>query len=155
VKALLQHPEALARVTRDRAAIPALIEETLRFDSPVQGIPRKAVRDVKLAGVELPKDAFLMVMFGSANRDERVFPDPDLFDIDRRGRDHIAFGHGIHFCLGAALARLEARVAFETLFERCQRLRLEADEIPMMDSMLLRGPKHLPVRFEPARAQEA
>jgi cytochrome P450 len=150
VKALLQHPETLARVNRDRALIPALIEETLRFDSPVQGIPRKVARDVKLGGVELPKDAFLMVMYGSANRDERVFPDPDRFDIDRKGREHIAFGHGIHFCLGAALARLEARVAFETLFERCQRLQLESAEIPMMDSMLLRGPKRLSLAFEPA-----
>ena len=150
MKALLQHPDAFARVSQDRASIPAMIEETLRYDSPVQGLPRKVMRDVELAGVVLPKDAFLMVMFGAANRDERVFPDPDRFDLDRRGREHIAFGHGIHFCLGAALARLEARVAFETLFERCQSLQLESAEIPMMDSMLLRGPKRLTLRFEPA-----
>jgi hypothetical protein len=90
-----------------------------------------------------------MALFASANRDEKQFSDPDRFDLDRNPTGHLAFGHGIHFCLGAALARLEARVAFETLFARCRDLRLEADEVPMLDSTLLRGPSSLPLSFTP------
>jgi cytochrome P450 len=147
MNALLAHPDSLERVAYDRSLLPAMIEEALRYDSPIQGIPRKLVQDTELAGVPLAKDAFLMVMFASANRDERRFAEPDRFDIDRRTRDHIAFGNGIHFCLGAALARLEARVAFETIFERCRGFRLEADKVPMVESMLLRGPQSLPLSF--------
>ena len=150
MNALLAHPGQLDRVARDRSLIPAMIEEALRYDSPVQGIPRKLVQDVDLAGVTLPKEAFLMVLFASANRDEQHFAEPERFDIDRRTRDHIAFGNGIHFCLGAALARLEARVAFETLFERCRGFRLDSAEVPMVESMLLRGPQSLPLSFTSA-----
>jgi len=150
MNALLAHPEQLDRVSRDHSLIPAMIEEALRYDSPIQGIPRKVVQDVELAGFQLSKDAFLMVMFASANRDEGHFAEPERFDVDRRTRDHIAFGNGIHFCLGAALARLEARVAFETLFDRFRSIRLESDEVPMVESMLLRGPRSLPISFTSA-----
>ena len=150
MRALLEHAEVLDRVARDRTRIPAMIEETLRYDSPIQGIPRKLTQEVELAGTRLPKDAFLMVLFASANRDDRRFPDPDRFDIDRRAREHVAFGHGIHFCLGAALARLEARIAFETLFARMRDFRLDAEEVSVIESNLLRGPKTLPLAFEAA-----
>ena len=148
IKALLDHPDQLAAVEADVSLIPALVEETLRYDSPIQGLPRKVMRDVEIGGETIYEDAFAMLLFGSANRDERQFPEPDRFDIRREQQGHVAFGHGIHFCLGASLARLEARVAFETLFSRCRSLRLDADDIPMIDSMLLRGPKSLPLVFE-------
>jgi cytochrome P450 len=93
-----------------------------------------------------------MVLFASANRDEQQFAEPDRFDIDRKSREHVAFGHGIHFCLGAALARLEARVAFETLFDRCRDFRLDAEEVHVIESNLLRGPRSLPIRFAPHRS---
>jgi len=150
MRALLEHADVLDRVARDCTRIPAMIEETLRYDSPIQGIPRKLTQEVELAGTRLPKDAFLMVLFASANRDDRRFPDPDRFDIDRRAREHVAFGHGIHFCLGAALARLEARIAFETLFARMRDFRLDAEEVSVIESNLLRGPKTLPLAFEAA-----
>jgi len=88
-----------------------------------------------------------MVQFGSANRDERQFGDPDRFDIDRHPQSHLAFGQGVHFCLGASLARLEARVAFEALFERCRDFRLDEQEIPLVESFFVRGPRRLRLRF--------
>ena len=87
----------------------------------------------------------LLVFFASANHDEDQFRDAERFDIDREGAGHVAFGHGIHFCLGASLARLEARVAFETLFSRCRNLKLAGGSVPMLDSLVLRGPKSLPL----------
>ena len=152
MRAMLAHPDVMERVAADRSRIPAMLEEALRYDSPIQGIPRKVVEEVELGGTKLPKDAFLMVLFASANRDERQFPEPDRFDIDRKSREHVAFGHGIHFCLGAALARLEARVAFETLFDRCRDFRLDAEEVHVIESNLLRGPRSLPIRFAPHRS---
>jgi hypothetical protein len=151
-KALLRHPAVFDRVRRSRSRIPALIEEALRWESPVQAVPRGLQRDARLAGASLPKDALVLVSFASANRDERVFPDPDRFDLDRRGRDHVAFGHGIHFCLGASLARLEARIAFETLFAGCGAAWQGPDEIPMNSTLVIRGPERLPLRFEAAQA---
>lgn len=146
MKALLRHPEQLARVARDRSLLPAMIEEALRYESPIQGLPRCALRETELAGTTLPEGALVMALFAAANRDERQFPDPDRFDI-RRNPQHLAFGHGVHFCLGASLARLEARVAFETLFDRCRDFQLADDEIPVVESLFVRGPKRLPLRF--------
>jgi len=88
-----------------------------------------------------------MKTFAAANRDERQFRDPDRFDIHRNPQGHVAFGQGIHFCLGASLARLEARVSFETLFDRCREFRLADDEIPLVESLFLRGPRKLRLRF--------
>jgi cytochrome P450 len=91
-----------------------------------------------------------MLLFASGNRDEKQFSEADRFDIHRQPQGHLAFGHGIHFCLGASLARLEARVALETLLLRCRNLRLDGDRIPMLDSIALRGPRSLPLAFEAA-----
>jgi cytochrome P450 len=146
-KALLEEPQALAEVAGNASLVSGMIEEALRYESPIQWIPRQAARELELAGTPIPQGAFVMALFASANRDEKHFPDPDRFDLRRDPVGHLAFGHGIHFCLGAALARLEARVVFETLFARCADLRLEADEVPMLDSVLLRGPKSLPLAF--------
>jgi cytochrome P450 len=150
MKALLAHPDQLAQVASEPALIPAMLEEVLRYDSPVQGLPRKLMQPAELAGTALPAGSDLILMFAAANRDESRFPDPERFDIHRHPEGHLAFGHGIHFCLGASLARLEARVAFEALFERCRDIRLDDDEIPFVDSWVVRGPRRLQLRFEAA-----
>jgi hypothetical protein len=98
----------------------------------------------------VPENSTLLVFYASANHDENQFPNAEHFDIDRSTQDHIAFSQGIHYCLGASLARLEARVAFETLFSRCRKLSLAADSIPMVDSAVLRGPKSVPLYVETA-----
>jgi cytochrome P450 len=149
MKALLEHPAQLAEVAEKPELIPQMIEESLRYASPVLGLPRRAKETIDLPAGAVLEGSMLMVLFGSANRDEKRFADPDVFDIHRRPQAHLAFGHGIHFCVGAALARLEARIAFETLFARCRNLRLDGDEVPMLDSLALRGPKRLSLCFEP------
>jgi cytochrome P450 len=150
MRALLRHPGQLDQVTRNHALIPATIEEALRYDSPLQGLGRLAKREIELAGTTLPEGALVMVLFASANRDERQFADPDRFDVHRNPQGHLAFGQGVHFCLGASLARLESRVALETLFDRCREFRLAEDEITLVDSLFVRGPKRLRLHFERA-----
>jgi cytochrome P450 len=150
MKALLAHPEQLAQVARDRALVPGMVEEVLRWDSPVQGLPRRVMAPTELAGTALAPGSDLILMFASANRDESCFREPERFDIHRHPEGHLAFGHGIHFCLGASLARLEARVAFEALFERCRDFRLLEDEIPLVESPVVRGPRRLRMSFERA-----
>jgi cytochrome P450 len=121
---LAEHPDQRALLARELARIPAAIEEMLRFESPAQALPRILRREVVLHGVAIPEGAQVRLLWGSANRDERTFPDPDRFDTTRDARGHLAFGQGIHFCLGAHLARLEARVAFEELLARIPDYRL-------------------------------
>ncbi len=150
IKALLEHPKQLDELVARPELIPGMIEEVLRYDSPVQTLPRIATCDVELAGGRVEAGSFLMALFASGNRDEKQFFEADRFDIHRQPQGHLAFGHGIHFCLGASLARLEARVALETLLLRCRNLRLDGDRIPMLDSAALRGPRSLPLAFEAA-----
>jgi cytochrome P450 len=125
VHALLDRPDVVERVSGDPALVPALVEEGLRFDSPIQVLFRETTRDVEIAGTAIPKGAVVAPLLGSANRDERRYASPEVFDLDRDTAGHVAFGFGVHFCLGAALARLEARVALEALvpelprFKRC------------------------------------
>ena len=147
VKALLAHPDQLAQVAANPALVPALVDEVLRYDSPIQGLPRVAREEVELPSGSVPENATMLVFFASANRDEEQFPGAARFEIGRPAPGHVAFGHGIHYCLGASLARLEARIAFEALFERCEKLELAADTIPMLDSLVLRGPKALPLHL--------
>jgi len=146
--ALLPRPEQLARVCADRRLVPRLVEEGLRFDAPVQMLFRETTRDLELAGTAIPKGAAVMPIFGSANRDAAQFPEPDRFDLDRDTRGHLAFGFGIHFCLGASLARLEARIAFEELFARVSSLHRLEPETEYIDSFLLRGPRSLRLAAE-------
>ena len=146
--ALLEHPDQLGRVQSDPSLIPNLIEEALRYDSPVQGLLRRTSRDVETAGTKIPEGEPIMILFASANRDERQFAEPDRFDITRDTRGHLAFGFGIHFCLGASLARLEARVALEAILSRCRDLhRLDSGPVRWIDSLLLRGPRELHLGF--------
>jgi cytochrome P450 len=116
--ALLAHPDELARVRRDPGRIPALVEETLRYDSPIQFLFREASQNVEIAGVRIPAGSVVITLLGSANRDDEQFPNADRFDVSRDTQGHLAFGFGNHFCLGASLARLEARVVLEELLAR-------------------------------------
>ena len=143
--ALLDHPEVLARAQADPKQIPAMVEEGFRRDGPVHLLFREATEDLELAGAKIPKGAFVMPILASANRDEAQFPDPDRFDLDRDTRGHVALGLGVHFCLGASLARLEARVGFEEFFRRVSSYRKLESGVEYVDSFLLRGPKRLPM----------
>jgi cytochrome P450 len=150
--ALLAHPDELARVRRDPSRIPALVEETLRYDSPIQFIYRLARQDIELAGVEIPAGSLVIPLLGSANRDDEQFAGADRFDVSRNTQGHVAFGLGIHFCLGASLARLEARVALEELLARFAGFEQRDPRVRYVDSYLVRGPKRLPLRAADAPA---
>jgi cytochrome P450 len=145
--ALVAHPEELARVRREPDRIPALIEESLRYDGPIQLLFRLAMRDVELGGVAIPAGSTVLPLIASANRDGSVFPDADRFDVSRDARPHLAFGLGLHFCLGASLARLETRVALEELLPRFTRFEPLEPHVDYVDSYMVRGPKRLPLRL--------
>ncbi len=149
---LLERPELLARLRTDPGLIPATIEETLRFDSPVHGLFRTNAEGCVLHGVELPASTKVQVAFAAANRDPAQFADPDRFDIDRPrpeiGR-HVAFGWGIHHCIGAPLARLSARVTFERLLARLASIELAGPPV-RNDSFVLHGLTSLPLRWSVA-----
>jgi cytochrome P450 len=152
VCALLAHPDQLARVAADPARIPAALEEALRYDPPIQLLFRTATRDVELAGTRIPAGAIVTLLLGSANRDERRFPEPDRFDVDRNPRGHLSFGFGLHFCLGASLARLEATAALAGVVPHLAGLEAAGDR-EMFDSFLVRGPSRLELRPRQAEAQ--
>ncbi len=143
VTALLDHPEALERLGTDPSRIPNATEEGLRYDGPIQIVFRKTTRDVELAGTKIPAGALVAPLIGSANRDERRFPDPDRFDPDRDTRGHLGFGFGEHFCLGSSLARLEARVALEALVPVLPRFERRERERTLVESFMVRGPLRL------------
>jgi cytochrome P450 len=145
--ALQAHPADLARISREHVLIPQLIEEMLRYDSPVQIVFRRTTEAVELSRRTIPPNAVVFILIGSANRDERKFPDPDRFDLSRDSSEHLAFGFGTHFCLGAQLARLEAKVALEELFASCPPFTIDLHRVERIKSVLLRGIKHLPMRF--------
>lgn len=145
---LLRDPALLASVRADRDRIEPLLQETLRWESPVQIITREAGRDAVLSGLAIPEGHEVVVCIGSANRDERRFPEPDRFDIDRQGEPHIAFGLGRHYCAGSRLAILEATVGLNALLDRLPRLRPQPDAAPSrVVGVAFRGPDHLKVRF--------
>jgi cytochrome P450 len=148
---LLDHPEVEKRLRAEPALLPTAIDEVLRFSSPVQFDPRRATRATTLHGVELRPDDFVLCWLGSANRDERVFERPDVFDPARERNPHLAFGFGAHYCLGANLARLEARVAIGALLERTRGFeRVGTEELPLHPSPVFRAVTKLPVRLRPA-----
>ncbi|MGA5134802.1 cytochrome P450 family protein [Streptomyces olivoreticuli] len=154
--ALLTHPEQLAALRADRTLLEGAIEEMLRYEGPVTSSAyRWATEDVEIGGVTIPAGESVLILLGSASRDPGRFPDPDRFDIRRPrtgtgGAGHLAFGHGIHHCLGAPLARLEATVAFTALLDRFPDLDLAAApaEVPWRPG-LIRGLSELPVRYTP------
>ena len=146
--AMLADPELLASVRADRSLVAPVLEETLRWESPIQLITREAVEDASVAGVEIPRGHEVLVCLGSANRDERRFPDPDRFDAHRRGEAHIAFGFGRHYCAGSRLAILEATLGLNALLDRLPDLHLDPVAEPArVIGVAFRGPDHLRVRF--------
>jgi cytochrome P450 len=145
--ALLNHPDQLSAAQADPALIPNMVEEALRWDSPVQFLFRITTQDTEVGGVPIPAGNVVSPMFASANRDSEHYPDGERFDITRNTQGHLAFGLGPHFCLGAPLARLEARVAFEELFGRFAKFEHATDTIDRVDSMFLRGLRTLPIRI--------
>lgn len=149
--ALFTHPEAMAAVRRDPGLRRQAIEESLRWEPPITFLVRKAVEDVTLAGVEIAPGDNVGVCIAAANRDERRYPDPDLFDIERGSASHLTFGSGPHVCLGMHLARMEARVALDVLLERLVDLALDPEgERPSVVGMAFRSPDALPVVFSAA-----
>jgi cytochrome P450 len=141
---LLRHPDELARLLADPAALlPSAVEELLRFGPPVQMTARVATTDVSLAGTDIVKGTQLLVLVALANRDPSVFADPDRLDLGRSENRHLSFGGGIHLCLGAPLARLEGHEAIGRLFQRFPNLALADDEITWKPTSTIRGPQEL------------
>jgi len=141
--ALLRHPDQLDLLRREPKRIPGAVEELLRYDSPVQLTSRLVLEDGELCGRPLRPGEQLVLLLGAGNRDPERFPDPDRLDVTREEVQPLSFGHGIHYCLGAQLARLEAQIAFEELLERFPDLRLGAGPIRWGDNTVLRGPTSL------------
>ena len=157
ILSLLQNPQEFKKLKEDRTSlsslIPSTIEETLRYRSPVQAVFRMTTQEITIGGAQkIPSGQGIVVWLGSANHDESVFPDPEKFDISRipHAHSHVGFGHGIHFCLGAPLARLEARVALKIILERLQNLELDdsnIEAIKPLHSLFFHGVSQLPLRF--------
>jgi len=145
--ALLRHPGELRRLRETPGLIASAVEELLRYDGPVQRTARIPSTDVTIGGRTIGKGEMVMPFIGAADRDPAQFPDPDRLDLARTDNRHIAFGWGIHFCLGAPLARVEGQIAIDTLVRRFPKLELVTDEPEYRQSLTLRGLKTLPVRF--------
>ena len=147
--AFFENPAQFDRVKRTNDLGP-VVEEVLRYDSPIQGILRLTNEQVKIGNAAIPPDAVVMILFGSANRDERRWENSEQFDVDRDPIDHLGFGSGIHLCLGAHLARLEATIAIDVLRARLARIEPRAQPT-RFGSCILRGFTSMPVDVERAR----
>ncbi len=152
--ALIEHPEQRARLLADPSLLPKAVEEMLRWVSPVMYFRRTATRDAELRGQKIAADDKVVVYYPSANRDEDVFPNADIFDVGRAPNEHLAFGIGEHFCLGSNLARMEIRIMFEELLRRLPDIEL-AGPVHRLRSNFINGIKRMPVRFTPERQQQA
>lgn len=144
---MLQRPAVYEQVRANRALIPLLIEESLRFDPPVHMNTRTTTRETEIGGVRLPSRTPVMLLWAAGNRDPRKFPNPDEFDMTRVNvRDHLAFGNGIHYCIGHWLGRIVSRVAFESILDRFPRMRLADGFTPVWaGTPVTRGVEHLPI----------
>lgn len=146
---LLEHPDQLARLRAEPDLMESAIEEVLRYRSPLQWVMRAPRRDVELRGQTIPAGALMLPMIGAANRDPAQFAEPDRFDIARAPNPHVAFGHGIHFCLGAALSRLETRIALGDILARFRTFeRAGTEPWPPRPALHVHGPASLPVHFQ-------
>ena len=145
--ALLRHPDQMRKLQADPALIGNAVEELLRYDSPVQRTARIASVDAEVGGQPMPKGTMVITALGAANRDPAQFPDPDVLDVTRKDPRHISFGFGIHFCLGAPLARVEGQLALGTLLRRMPKLALAEANPEWRESSVLRGLKRLDVTF--------
>jgi len=143
VYTLLQHPEQLALLKKDPSLIPNAVEEMLRYEPPVQAMPRFAKEDLEFYGTRIKKDQLVLLVIASANRDNSINSEADKFDVTRENPTHVSFGHGIHLCLGLALARLEARIVIEMLIAQFPNLTLADQVVDWQASGLVRGMSHL------------
>ncbi len=149
VLALLRHPEQLERLRAEPALIGRAVEDLLRYDGPAQVTFRRAAADVDIGGTRVEPGDHLYLLLGAANRDPDQFPHPDELDLGRQDNRHLGFAHGPHYCLGAALARLEAQAAVGTLLDRFRGLRLATEKPAWRRNHVLRGLTALPVQFSP------
>jgi cytochrome P450 len=144
-----QHPDAFAQVQAEPELLPSALEEVLRYLPPVPTFPRVAAVDTIIDEQEIKAGQWVIAQIDAANRDETIFADPDTFDIRRSPNRHLSLGHGIHFCIGAPLARLEARIAFEVLFERLGEIeRVPGTPLEAFINPLGYGIKSLPITFK-------
>ena len=150
---LLTHPDQLRDLQEDRSLMPAAIEEGIRYETPLVLVARNATRDVEMHGMTIPEGAQVNLCMGAANRDDKRWENPDVFDIHRPRRAHISFAGGIHSCLGMHLARVETKAMLNSLFDRVTDLQLIPDDDTEIVGMPFRSPKHLPVTFRPASAE--
>jgi cytochrome P450 len=156
VLCFIENPDQLARLQAAPHLLPSAIEEVLRYRSPIQWMPRATRRDVAVGGQAIPAGKLVLPLIGSANRDSKEFRDAGRFDITRDPNPHIAFGHGIHSCLGAPLARLEARIALADFLEQVKGFELASDEPwEPRKALHVHGPSRLPIRFTPAGAPQS
>ena len=144
-KVLAEHPDERARLVEDRDLVPNAIEELLRFESPSPVQARYVTQDVEHQGQIVPAGSAILLLNGSGNRDDRKFPDGDHFDVTRTIDHHLAFGYGLHFCLGAALARLEGRVALDEVLQRFPSWEVDWDNAKQARTSTVRGWERLPV----------
>lgn len=147
--ALLNNPDQLEKLWQDRSLVPSAIEELLRYAGPVHCTARVATEAIEIGGTLVDKGQLVFTMIAAANRDPAHFSEPERLDITRRNNHHVAFGSGIHACLGQPLARLETKIAFDTLARRIPNPRLAIDEVEWGPSFVLRGMKSLPITFGP------
>ncbi|NEO94730.1 MAG: cytochrome P450 [Moorea sp. SIO3G5] len=145
--ALLNYPEQMEKLKQEPKIIQTAVEEMLRYDSPVQMAGRIASEKLEIGGQTIQKGEKMHLCLGSANRDPDQFPHPDRFDVLRQENNHLAFGDGIHYCLGAALARTQAEIAINSLIEQLPNLKLASDKLEWRKNIVLRGLKALPVKF--------
>jgi len=144
-KVLGDHPDQRRQLVEDRSLIPNAIEEILRFEPPALQVARYVTRDVEHYGQVVPEGSIMLFLMGAANRDERRFPDGDRFDIHRQVGQHLTFSYGIHYCLGAALARLEGRIALDEILQRFPEWEVDLDNARLASTSTVRGWETLPV----------
>jgi cytochrome P450 len=144
-KVLSDHPDQRRALVEDRSLARGAVEETLRFECPNYHVARYVDRDTEFHGQPVPAGSALIAIPGSGNRDERVFPDPDTFDVRRKFSHHLSFGYGAHFCIGAALARLEGRVVLEELLDRIPEWHVDDANARLTPGFITRGWETLPV----------
>ena len=144
-KVLAEHPDQRRELVEDRSLIPNAIEELLRYEPPAPHVGRYVARDVELHGETVPAGSAMLFLVGSANRDDRRYPDGDRLDILRNAAGHLTFGYGVHFCLGAALARLEGRVALDEVLKRFPEWEVDLEHATLAPTSTVRGWETLPV----------
>jgi len=145
---LLPHPEQMRMLLDDPSLIPLAVEELLRYESPIQHTARVAREDFLLGGKLIRRGQSVVAVLAAGNRDPERFPNPDLPDVKRGDKGHLAFGWAAHFCFGAPLARIEGQIAFSTLLRRLKNLELASEDFVWRENFGLRGLSSLPVRFE-------